>query len=138
VHSDGFGFLLLCFYGKIMQNEPAVGVGVLGHSEGAICKRDCARERSIEMRSEDELIERLKMCINKLGNEFHEGSDDYFWWEADYQHVLLSCLRQDREFWYVFTDEDGRKREVPLVHANCPAKDGKMRYDIALYEPDVA
>jgi len=38
-------------------------------------------------------LKKLEECFECVGKEFHErGGDSCFWWEADIEGRLLSCL----------------------------------------------
>ena len=81
------------------------------------------------------ILEEIKNRVELIGKEFqHEGGDNRFWWESDFQGRLLGL------FWNnmmaVPVHINGLDKNIPLVHNEFPRRGRSGHFDLAVFEPD--
>lgn len=73
------------------------------------------------MHSDEQLIQILERSIERLGKEFQQHRDCYFWWESDLQARLFSLLLEEHHFTEEFV-HNGRIKSVRLLHCEYKVK----------------
>ncbi|MBT9147500.1 MAG: hypothetical protein DDT32_01257 [Syntrophomonadaceae bacterium] len=88
------------------------------------------------MPSNKRLIQILEHSIERLGEEFQQHENCYFWWESDLQARLFSLLLEEHHFTEEFV-HNGRIKSVRLLHREYHAHNGSI-FDLALLSTDTA
>ncbi len=87
------------------------------------------------MADEEELLQKLRNCIEQVGGEYTRQSDARFISEFSLKAELAHLLWMDKELWAkVPIEKGGIPEEIPLVFIEWYAAVGK-KFDLALLSP---